>query len=270
MASFVSGRAAAAVPCLLLAALAMIAVDAQAKGRRGGGSFSRTTSQPDADDKASGGGFKPQVNLRPSNSSSQGAQQPALGTGLVPLVPAAGAAGAAAMDASPVDQEEAERRAARQAAAEREAAQRAAAEKAVIEAQRLAAEKAAADAAAARSTEERLQAARAAAAREKKQREEAVIASDVDRVMQRALADYPVLKTPEGAGMLRQIVARQKELEARGMYPSVALVEAVADHAQSLAPRPRETAMAPAAPAAADSRAIGNCRWVSPTQWSCK
>jgi len=267
MASFETGRARAALPCLLLAALALVAADVQAKGRKGGGTFTKSTSKADADEKASGGGFRPQVNLRQSSSQPSGTQQPGLGSGLIPMQPAAGAAPA---EPSPVDQEEAERRAARQAASEREQAQRAAAEKAALEAQRLAAEKAAADAAAARSAEERLQAARAAAAREKKQQEEAAIASDVDRVMQRALADYPVLKTPEGAGMLRQILARQKALEARGMYPSVALVEAVADHAHVLTPRQRETAMVPTAAPAADTRAIGNCRWVTPTQWSCK
>lgn len=101
----------------------------------------------------------------------------------------------------------------------------------------------------------------------------AAIQADVDRIWQRALDDYPVLKTPAGSPVLQQIRRRQKELSDTGMYPSVALVEAVADHAADLAP-PRLKAPAPAAaPAVAvdDSpRQIGGCRWVNAIAWSCR
>jgi hypothetical protein len=263
---------------ILFAALAIAAGDAGAKGKRSGSSSSAKSSGSSKHDDDKGGGFSPNITIRQSNSSSSsgGTQSPA--TGFVPISPATGgaAAGTAAREPSPIDQEEAERRAARIAAAERERAEKEAAARAAAEAERERADRLAAERAAQRAAEEKAEAARQAAAAEKKRQEAAAVASDVDRVLQRAYADYPVLKTPEGAPLLQQILARQKVLEGRGLYPSVALVEAVADHAHALAPRQKEASMVPAAGTAApatpakDPRAMGNCRWVTPTRWACE
>ena len=259
---------------LVVAALFIVATDADAKGKRGGSSSSSSSKaqgKADADEKGSSG---PSLNIRnnssSSSSSSSSSTAPMLGNGLAPMQPLAAPTSAG-------DQEEAAKRAARLEALEREQAERAAAAKAAAEAERQAlekaAEKAAADRSAARAAEERAEAARVAAAAEKKRRDDAVVASDVDRVMQRALADYPLLKTPEGAPMLQKILARQQVLVGRGMYPSIALVEAVADNAHSLAPRQKQETqpVVTAGPdAAAAPSGFGTCRWATPTVWTCK
>ena len=100
-----------------------------------------------------------------------------------------------------------------------------------------------------------------------------VATAEADRVLERAKHDYPVLATPEGEPMLRAILARQHELVVKGTYASIAMVEAVADHTATLAPKP--------APAPAMERVdealvhlgpqpgFGGCYWKSPTLWSC-
>jgi len=98
------------------------------------------------------------------------------------------------------------------------------------------------------------------------------VAAEIAAVLHRAAADYPILKAPEGQPLLRRIIQRHKALVAQGLYPSTAMVEAVADHAHLLAPRTstavqvvRTTAPVPEPPPAA----IGPCRWTSPLIWSC-
>ena len=211
----------------------------------------------------------------------------ALWTAVVLSAPPAWAQGKPGGPASPTapkaeeprsaDAEEAARRAAFLArqAADKAAAERAAAERA--EADRLAAERAEADRQAQRIAAEKAEAAKRQADIDRKRRDEAAVASDVDRVLARAKDDHPVLRTPEGAPLLQRILDRQKALVARGMYPSIAMVEAVADHRDFLAPN-RTVAATPAAAAVPTSTstsnaphaAMGSCRWVTPTQWSCK
>jgi hypothetical protein len=122
--------------------------------------------------------------------------------------------------------------------------------------------------------EQRAEAARQAAAAERQQREQAAADADVQQVLERARNDYPVLRTPAGEPILRSILARQKVLQESGLYPSIAMVEAVADHAEALRPRVRAEAPPPEAvpPQAAPdySKNFGNCRWLTPYTWSCK
>lgn len=270
-----------ALRVLCVAALLAVAADADAKGKRGGSSSSSssssksTSSKPDDDKKDKG----ITVNIRSGSSSSSSS-----GTGSSFSSPGGqGMGGHMVPIPAAQDPEEASRRAAQMAAIERQQAEKAAQMKALeekMEADRLAAEKAAAERAAQRSAEEKAEAARQQAALEKKKREDAVIAADVDRVLERARTDYPVLRTPEGEPMMQAILARQQVLVKRGMYPSIAMVEAIADHSHALATaQKRETLVTPvvvspagtgAAQQPTQSSAFGGCRWVTPTQWSCK
>lgn len=274
-----------ALRVLLVAALLAVAADADAKGKRGGSSSSsssssKSTSTKHEDEKKDKGIT---VNIRSGSSSSSSS-----GTGSSFSSPGGGQGMGGHMVPIPAaqDPEEAARRAAQMAAIERQQAEKAAQMKALeekMEADRLAAEKAAAERAAQRSAEEKAEQARQQAALEKKKREDAVIAADVDRVLERARTDYPVLRTPEGEPMMQAILARQQVLVKRGMYPSIAMVEAIADHSHTLATaQKRETMVTPVVvtpatagaaqqPAAGtQSSAFGGCRWVTPTQWSCK
>jgi hypothetical protein len=271
-----------ALRVLLVAALLAVAADADAKGKRGGSSSSsssssKSTSTKHDDDKKDKGIT---VNIRSGSSSSSSS-----GTGSSFSSPG-GMGGHMVPIPAAQDPEEAARRAAQMAAIERQQAEKASQMKALeekMEAERLAAEKAAAERAAQRAAEEKAEAARQQAALEKKKREDAVVAADVDRVLERARTDYPVLRTPEGEPMMQAILARQQVLVKRGMYPSIAMVEAIADHSHALATaQKRETmvtpvVVTPASTGAAQqpatgtqSSAFGGCRWVTPTQWSCK
>ena len=254
---------AIACRCVLLAALVAGAADADAKGRRSGGSS--TSSKADSKKEAPPRQATIVIRRSSSSSSSGSTAMPFVQDGLVPIAPAA---------AAEPDPEEPARRAARDAAIEQAQLEKAAAARAAFEkaeADRLAGEKAAAERAAQRAAEEKAEAARLAAAQEKKRREDAVSAADVDRVLQRAISDYPVLKTPEGEPVLQAILERQKVIQARGVYPSIAMVEAVADHAHVLAPRQKAEAK-PVAQAVAtedDAKAFGGCRWITPSRWGC-
>ena len=183
---------------------------------------------------------------------------------------AAGAAGGAGAQ----DHEEEARRVANQAIVQRQQAQKAAAAKLLaekVEADRVAAEKAAAARAAQAAAEQRAAAARVAAAIEKKRAEEAAVAADVEQVLQRARADYPMLATAQGEPVLRKIIDRQQALIARGAYPSVAMVEAISDHAHMLAPQRQQQPKVGAGETArpVQSRTFDGCRWVSSIKWSC-
>lgn len=238
--------------CVLLALVAFVA-DVDAKGRGGGRSSSAGASKK-SDSESSG----TNIRLRaPTSSQSTSGAMPATAT----------AAGSAEPAPPPIDfnkpetfsPAEAARRAAVTEASEREQAEKAAARK-------VAADRAEAD---------RIAAAKAAAAR--KAAAESAMAADVESVLQRAKGDYPVLNTPQGEPVLASIRDRQKELAAAGMYPSVAMVQAVAHHEQLLR-RPEARASFAVArpaqvanqPAAEDATSIGNCRWVTPMVWSCK
>jgi hypothetical protein len=270
-----------ALRVLFLAVLLVIGADADAKGKRGSSSSSsssKSTSSKADDDKK---GITINVRSGSSSSSSSGTGSSfsspggqGLGGNMIPI------------PAGAQDPEEAARRAQQMAAIERQQAEKAAQMKALeekMEAERLAAEKAAADRAAQRAAEEKAEAARQQAALEKKKREDAVVNADVDRVLERARTDYPVLRTPEGEPTMQAILARQQVLVKRGLYPSIAMVEAIADHSHTLATlQKRETMVTPVVvtptsatsqqqPAAGtQSSAFGGCRWVTPTQWSCK
>lgn len=266
-----AGRAV--LRALLLSALVVGVVDAEAKGKirigsnvgkSSKGTDSKASRDKDDDDaKKDSGGSGTQINLRRSSSGTSSQPGSSLTGGLTPIQPAGGQAAAE-------DPEEAARRAAsiERAEAERAAARRAAAERA--EAERIAAEKAEAERAAQKAAEDKAEAAKQAAAQEKKRREEAAVAADVDRVLERAKNDYPLLRTPEGDPVLQAILARQKVLVGRGMYPSVAMVEAVADHQHVLAPKQKPAApVATAATGTTAAKTFGGCRWITPTQWGC-
>lgn len=262
-----AGRAV--LRALLLSAVVVGVADAEAKGKvrigsnvgkSSKGADSKASSDKDDEGKKRGGGTH--INLRPSSSGTSSASGSSLTGNLVPIQPG----GPVAAE----DPEEAARRAAsiERAQAENAAARRAAAEKA--EAERLALEKAEAERAAQKAAEDKAEAAKQAAALEKKRREEAAVAADVDRVLDRAKNDYPVLRTPEGEPVLQAILARQKALVSQGMYPSIAMVEAVADHQHVLTPRQKAAApVATATQATSPARIYGGCRWVTPTQWGC-
>lgn len=259
---------AGALPILVTVLALTAAPPAQAK-RRGGGSKSTPTAQRAHDNEPSKGTT---IHLRSGSSSSSSSTSQSLAPegGFSPV-------GSGAQPQRAEDKEEAARRAAAAAAydrkkAEEQAAKQAALEK--LEAQRQAAEKAAADQ---RSAAERAEAARLAAAAEEKRRAEAAVQADVDRILQRAMADFPVLKTPQGEHVLQMILARQQALiQQRDLYPSIAMVEAVADHAEMLRVRPRlvmpvvsPVSFKSEAPAVDPTAAFGGCRWVNPSKWAC-
>lgn len=273
--------ARAAIPVALVAALFAGTVDA--KGGRRSSSFSSSSSKSHSSEHSpDSGSYRPTVTVRPSSSSSTDPDNDTnAGPATPPVAGARPASKAPAKDSTkePVlDAEEEARRAANLAIyhrlqAEKEAAARAAAEKA--EADRIAFEKLAATRNAQIAQEQRAAAARLAAAQEKKRSEEAAVNADVERVLQRARADYPMLSTPEGQGVLRRIMDRQQQLIARGTYPSIAMVEAISDHAHALVPpRGNELKMVSASAApqadAAKPRAFDGCRWVTPIKWACE
>ena len=250
---------AGAITLAVAAALLAAPLDTQAKGSGrlgGGGSIGKGTAAadknaPTADknaetadkDRAVRSGTH--LTLRPGSSSRASARDDAAAAppGRVRVVlPGAAPTG----DAGAQSEEQA-----------RQAAARASAEKAITE-----------QAAA----EERAEAARLSTAAEHKKREKAGLQSEVEQVLERARNDYPVLRTEQGEPILRAIRERQKVLQAGGMYPSIAMVEAVADHSDALRPRARvHTEAQVAQPEAPDySRTYGTCRWVEPYTWSCK
>lgn len=252
---------AGAFTLAMAAALLAAPLDAEAKGGRrlgGGGSIGRSAATAD---KEAAGTTGTHLTLRPGASSRRSAadEESAASPGRVRVV-LPGPAPAA-------DPEEEARRA--KAAAERAEAQKAAAERA--EELRRSAEKLEAQRAAQRTAEEQAEEARLAAAAERKKRAQSAVQAEVEAVLERARNDYPVLRTPEGEPTLRAILQRQKVLQASGVYPSIAMVEAVADHADALRPRQRTHAAAPQADATPDySKTYGNCRWLDPYTWSCK
>lgn len=267
----------AALQLLLCATLLAAGADADAKGKRGGGSSSSGKSHPSSEADASSSGSGHTVNIRSSGSSSSSSSN-ASTSGMVPGAAAVRGAGAGAVGsaqptwgpATPLTPEEEAKRLAAMTSYERDQAEKLAEQKAAAEkreADRLAEEKAAGQRALQKSSEERAAAARVAAEQDKKRREEAAVAAEADQILQRAKADYPLLRTAEGQVVLQQILEKQKALQARGLYPSVAMVEAVADHAHLLTPKVKPVAQT--APVAEAPKSIGGCRWVTPTQWGC-
>jgi hypothetical protein len=246
---------------LVLVALLAVVADADAKGRRGGGSRSSSSS---ASSKSESSGNTIHLRSSSSSSSSNGSSQS------VPSTGGPTASGESTRSEPELTPEEAARRAALLEAYERKQAEEAAARRASIEkaeADRMAAEQAAA---ARKAAEDKAKADKLAADLQKKQLDQAAIVSDVDRVLLRAKGDYPVLNTPEGAPLLARIMARQKELAADGLYPSIAMVQAIADHDSLLRPVGRYQPPATQAAQATQPGQAGGCRWVTPTQWGCK
>jgi hypothetical protein len=272
MAQQLSRTARAAIPVFLVAALFAGAVEAKG-GRRSSSSSSSSFSKSHSNESGTdSGGFHPSITVRTSSSSSSES-----GSEPHPVPPPAAqrAGGSQAPAGEPAaDAEEEARRAANLAIyhrlqSEKAAAAKAAAEKA--EADRLALEKILAARNAQFAAEQRAAAAKVAAAQEQKRREQAVVAADVDRVLQRAKADYPMLSTPEGEPVMRKIIDRQQALAARGIYPSIAMVEAISDHAHDLVARrkPELRMVSTDSAQAAQPRSFDGCRWVTSIKWSC-
>lgn len=268
-----SGALRTAIPMLVVAVLAAGASDVDAKGgRRSSGSSAGKShgSEPGADSS----GLRPSVNLRSSSSSSSPSPSSAAEDSPVAHAGERSSGNPAPSSAPVLDAEEEARRAANQAIFQRQQAEKAAAAKLAAEkaeADRVAAERAAAARAAQAAAEQRAAAARAAAALEKKRVEQAAVAADVERVLQRARADYPVLSTAQGEPVMRKIMDRQQALVARGAYPSVAMVEAISDHAHALAPRRQQELQIVAGDTArpVQSTTLNGCRWVNSIKWSC-
>ena len=93
------------------------------------------------------------------------------------------------------------------------------------------------------------------------------VSADVQNIAERAMKDYPFLNTPAGAEVLAKITARRDALIAQGMYPSIALTQAVNAFAPAYSPAPR-LAM-PVVPLVEPAEPPGRCRWITPTQLTC-
>jgi len=229
--------AGGALPFAVCAALIGAAADVEARGRRGGSSSgSKHTSAKADHDAADSSGTS--IHLRGSSTSSNASTgNTQASNGFVPPLNGLGRMAAVQAGnplAAPLTPEEEARRAALLATYEREqqdklAAQKSAAER--QEADRQARDRAVDQRAAQQKADERAAAARVAAEADRKKREQANVNAEADRILQRAMADYPMLRTPQGQVVLERILDRQKVLQERGMYPSMAMVEAVADHA---------------------------------------
>lgn len=245
-----------ALAAVLLAAVAD--VDAKPKRRSSG-----------KDEPAKTESSAPKIRVTVRNGSDSSTATSLSGTpggdALVPIDGAAGSFGTSEQDTAERAARRAElerARAAKAEAAQEEALKAEAARQAMI---RAAAEQAAAQA--------RTEAARLEAEREKQRRAEALVAEDAERVLRRAMDDYPVLRTPAGEPVLQRIRERQQALVARGLYPSIAMVEAVADHQHALLDRmaggDRRPAAVPVQAAAQAPVSLGNCRWATPLKWVC-
>ena len=60
--------------------------------------------------------------------------------------------------------------------------------------------------------------------------------ADLKRIAERAVADYPYLNTPAGAPVMERIIERRDRLIQQGVYPSIALTQAVNAFAAAYAP----------------------------------
>lgn len=260
------------IPLAVLAVAAMLLCTAPAEARRRGGggyhggSGSSHGSSSHTTSKDSGSSL-PGIHIRSSGGSGN---QAAGGSGFAPQ---GSSLGPLQRIDTPMTPEEAERKAATMAALEKARAEKAAIAAAEADAARRQLEKLAEERAAQAAAQERLEAERQQAALEQRKRADALLAAEVESVLERAMGDYPVLRTPAGQHWVEAIRARQKVLQERGLYPSVAMVEAVADHGHVLAPR--RPALVPVALSAAARepapapREIGNCRWRTPVIWAC-
>jgi hypothetical protein len=262
--------ATAVFQVILAAALLASFAPADAKGRRSSSGSRSSSSSAHDNNNNSGGGTHLTIRTgsgSSSSSSSTGSQvAPGTSDSFEPIKPQAGRTPQRETDTRTPEQLAAIER----AQAQKDAEQKAAADKA--EADRLAAERLLAAQKAAADKAEAAERARVVAAQDAKRREQANIQAEADRVLQRAMSDYPVLRTQAGEPVLQRILARQKELMEKGTYPSIAMVEAVADYKHQLTPRPQTQAAAAPAPApapAAQPGTFGSCRWASPTQWVC-
>lgn len=101
-----------------------------------------------------------------------------------------------------------------------------------------------------------------------KRAEEAAVSADVQRVLRLAIQDYPVLATPAGQPLLTRIMNRQLALKAQGVYPSVAMVEAISDNVHVLGPRPTQQAQVVSSNTT-QPRVVTGCRWVTPIKRTC-
>lgn len=96
--------------------------------------------------------------------------------------------------------------------------------------------------------------------------------ADLNVIAARAMQDYPYLATPGGQFVRVLIVKRRDELVQQGVYPSIALTRAVAAFA------PGNDPSASQKPAEVKRENTPNdrsgfppgCRWVTPSEWSCK
>jgi hypothetical protein len=100
------------------------------------------------------------------------------------------------------------------------------------------------------------------------------VEADLKFASARAIENYPFLDTPVGKEALDKIIEKRDKLIAQGVYPALALTRAVNDFAQAYAPvapsdvpkaKPTDTER----PASYDSFPAV-CRWVTPSEWSCK
>jgi len=95
--------------------------------------------------------------------------------------------------------------------------------------------------------------------------------ADLNFIAARAIDDFPVLGTLEGTPLMEKIIARRDQLMWSGMYPSVALTQAVNEVMPSYLPAKaantspdQQRAIIKPAPVAQNG-----CRWTSLKDWTC-
>jgi len=100
------------------------------------------------------------------------------------------------------------------------------------------------------------------------------VIADLNFVADRAFRDFPFLNTASGDVIVERIIADRDQLIRSGVYPAIALTRAI----NSWAPAHAEQFRLQSAPPVSSAPAISGshsgisegCRWITPTQWSCK
>lgn len=106
---------------------------------------------------------------------------------------------------------------------------------------------------------------------------QAQLTKDMQEVKERAAQDYPYLYTAQGEVAMQKILARRNWLIAQGTYPAIAMTRAVNEVGPAYDPRNVAPPKPPAIPVVDSSFDPGGhsgfdpkCRWITPTEWSCK
>lgn len=99
----------------------------------------------------------------------------------------------------------------------------------------------------------------------------AEVQADLNAIAARAVNDYPYLDTPAGQEVLDKIFKKRNDLIREGVYPSIALTQAINAYAAANAPRANKVKESEPAPVEGNHSGFPpECRWVTPQEWSCK